>query len=81
MSDGQRFVLTLVAMGCVTGVAITLGCTLLGVAQAIQRRNGEHDLKRELLERGLSAEEVTRIVEVTPRPQWASGIRGLFDRQ
>jgi hypothetical protein len=76
IDGGQRFVLIVVAIGCLTGLLITTVSLIVGLVQTIHRRRVEVDLKRELLDRGLGAEEIARIVE-SGQPQdflerWAS---------
>lgn len=62
--DGdKRFVLMIVAIGCVTGVICTIVGCVSGAVTSVHRRQAETDLKRELLDRGMSAEEVARVVE------------------
>jgi hypothetical protein len=61
----KRFVLMIIAIGCATGVI----CTIIGCASSaitsMHRRQAEADLKRELLDRGMSADEIARVVEST----------------
>lgn len=62
LDQNQRFALIIVVIGCATGViCVIIGC-LAGVAKSIQRGRAETDLKRDLVERGLRAEEIERIV-------------------
>ncbi|MBX3425643.1 MAG: hypothetical protein KF688_08190 [Pirellulales bacterium] len=65
----QRFVLTIVALGCATGVLITLGCVAAAMWNSAHRRRIEVDLKRELLDRGMSADELAKVIEAAPPPE------------
>jgi hypothetical protein len=69
----QRFVVVLVVVGCVTGVIISLAGIAAGVANAVHRRRLEESLKRELLDRGMSADEIVKVVEAAPPPEDAIG--------
>jgi hypothetical protein len=59
----QRFSLVLTVIGCATGVVITLGKFAASYANTAQRRRLEADLKREMLDRGMSADEIVKIIE------------------
>jgi hypothetical protein len=62
----QRFVLMIITIGCVTGVICTVvGCTA-GTLSSMHRRKLEQELKHELLDRGMNAEEVAQVVESSP---------------
>lgn len=75
-TSDQRFVLMLSVIGCVTVIIITLAAIYAGVTSGIHRRNAEADLKRDMLDRGMSAEEIAQVVESTPPTdfleRWAS---------
>ena len=65
--DGeQRFVLMIVAIGCLTGVICTIVGCLSGAITSYHRHQADLELKRELLDRGMSAEEIARVVEASP---------------
>jgi hypothetical protein len=70
LDQGQRFVLLIIAIGCATGIIISLVAILSGLVGTIHRRRGEGELKRELIDRGMSAEEIARIVEAAPPQDW-----------
>jgi Fe2+ transport system protein FeoA len=58
-------VLLLVAIGCVTGVICTVvGCASSTIA-SVHRRRLDHELKQELLDRGMNADEVAQVVEAS----------------
>lgn len=59
----QRFVLMIIAIGCTTGVICTVVGCVSGAASSMHRHRLDHELKQDLLDRGLSAEDVARVVE------------------
>ena len=75
--DGdQRFVLTIVGIGCVTLVSIVLVSVLSTCWHRLKSDQIEADLKREMLDRGISADEIQKIIEATPQSgldRWMSG--------
>jgi hypothetical protein len=66
----QRFVLLIIAIGCATAIIISLVAIISSLVSSIHRRRGEGELKRELIDRGMSAEEIARIVEAAPPHDW-----------
>jgi hypothetical protein len=66
LDESKRFVLMIVAIGCVTGVICTVVSSVAGAVSSIHRRRLDFELKQELLDRGMSAEEVARVVESSP---------------
>lgn len=66
LDEEKRFVLMIIAIGCTTGVICTLVGCVSGAVSSIHRRRLDHDLKQELLDRGMTAEEVVRVVESSP---------------
>jgi hypothetical protein len=77
LDQDKRFVLMLVAIGCATGIIISLLGIISGVVTSMNRIRREGELKRDMLDRGMSAEEIARVVESTPPTvfleRWASG--------
>ncbi|MCA9238339.1 MAG: hypothetical protein KDA44_22860 [Planctomycetales bacterium] len=65
----QKFVLTIIALGCLTVILITVGGVVAGVWSSAHRRRMEVDLKREMLDRGMTAEEVAKVIEAVPPPE------------
>jgi hypothetical protein len=65
----KRFVLLIIAMGC--GLGLILGT--FGIASSlyssIHRRRVETDLKRDMLDRGMSADEIAKIIESAMPPE------------
>lgn len=58
----QRFVICLVAIGCLTGLLIAMTGILAGVYNTVRQRESEMELKRDLLDQGKSAEEIEKII-------------------
>jgi hypothetical protein len=48
------------------GVLIVLGTTLSGCWVAARKAALEADLKREMIERGMSADDIVRVIEARP---------------
>jgi len=72
----QRFVLMLSVIGCLTIAVVAIVAIVSGVVQSIHRERVESDLKRDMLDRGMTGEEIARVVESrTPESfldRWAS---------
>src|SRR3989304_2172560 len=66
LDEDKRFVLMIIAIGCATGVICTVVGCVSGAISSIQRRRLDHELKQDLLDRGMTAEEVARVVESAP---------------
>jgi hypothetical protein len=62
----QRFVLMIIAICCTTGIICTVVGCAAGVSSSMHRRRTEMELKHELLDRGMSADEIAKVVESTP---------------
>lgn len=67
----ERFVVLLVALGCGTAVIIAVSAIAAGVYTSVSRRNAETELKQEMLDRGMSAEEIAEVIEATPPSDFA----------
>ena len=63
----ERFVVILVVVSCVTAIIITLFCVALGVWNSVKNKQIEADLKQDMLDRGLSAEEIEQVIEARPK--------------
>jgi hypothetical protein len=69
MDHDQRFVLLLVAMGCVTGIICTLATFILHTINSVHRRRIEAEMKREMLDRGMGADDIAKIIEAASPPE------------
>jgi hypothetical protein len=63
LDPSKRFTLLIVAIGCATGVICTLVVFVSSTIISVQRRRVETDLKREMIDRGMSAEEIANVIE------------------
>ena len=69
----QRFVALLTVVGCVTGVIISLAGIIYAAFDSSHRRRTEANLKREMLDRGMSVDEVVKVIEAASPPEDAAG--------
>jgi hypothetical protein len=67
-----RFALLIVTIGCATGVICTVVVFVSGAITSIHGRRLDADLKREMIERGMSADEITKILEAASPPEDAT---------
>lgn len=71
MAGEHQFVLILVSVTCLTAMVIATVSIIFGVFYNLHRKSCEHELKRELLDRGMSAEEIATIIQATaPTSYW-----------
>jgi hypothetical protein len=63
LNQSQRFVLLIIAIGSVAIIVISTVSIVGGIIAGIHKRRLETELKRDLLDRGMSADEVARVVE------------------
>jgi len=78
LDEGKRFVLLIIAIGCATAVICTVVVSISSAISSVQRRRMDHELKQDLLDRGMTAEEVARVVESSqPKDfldRWAASV-------
>jgi hypothetical protein len=68
----HRFVLLILGIGCGTGIILgTLGI-ISGAITSVVRRRAEMDLKRDMIDRGMSAEEIAKVIESATPPEDAT---------
>ncbi|MCG8449588.1 MAG: hypothetical protein MI725_08420 [Pirellulales bacterium] len=72
LDQDQRFVLLLVAIGCATAVLIAITAIGAGVYNSVKRRRQDMELKQEMLDRGMSAEEIAEVIKATPVEDYVS---------
>lgn len=58
-----KFALLVVTIGCATGVICTVVVFVSSTITSIHGRRLDADMKREMIERGMSADEITKILE------------------
>jgi hypothetical protein len=68
----ERFVLLIIAIGCGTGIILGTFGILSSVINSVHRRRAEMDLKRDMIERGMSADEIARVIECAAPPDEAT---------
>ena len=67
LDAGERFVVVIVAIGCFTAVLIVLSSLFAGVWHSVKHKQIEAELKQDMLDRGMSAEEIEQVIEATPK--------------
>jgi hypothetical protein len=72
LDPDKRFALIVVVVGCATGVICTLVVFISSTINSIHLRRVEADMKREMIERGMSAEEITKVIEAAMPPEDAT---------
>jgi hypothetical protein len=72
LDPGQRFALIVVIVGCATGVLCTLVVSITGTISSVHHRRLEADMKREMIDRGMSADEIAKVIEAAMPPEDAT---------
>jgi hypothetical protein len=68
----HRFVLLIIGIGCGTGLFLgTLGIISSAIT-SVARRRAEMELKRDMIDRGMSADEIAKIIESATPPEDAT---------
>lgn len=65
----DRFALTIIALACVTAVAIICVIGVFHLVETLRKSNAEMDLKRDMIDRGMTAEEIKQVIEAAPMPE------------
>ena len=81
LDANERFPLLIVAIGCITGVVITLACIISSALATAHQRRLEIELKREMLDRGMSADEVAKVIETTVPDLTTNYLNAMFGRR
>ncbi len=71
LDSDKRFALVTVVVGCATGVICTIVVFVSSTINSIHRQRVEADMKREMIERGMSAEDIATIIESASPPEGA----------
>ena len=69
MDHDQRFVVLIVVIGCVTGIICTVTMFALHTVNSIHRRRIEAEMKRDMIDRGMSAADIATIIEASAPPE------------
>jgi hypothetical protein len=73
----EQFVIVLTVIGCSTGLLIVLSSVFAGVWSSVKHKQLEIELKQDMLDRGMSAEEIEQVIEATPKEGIDSWIASL----
>ena len=68
----KRFVLLMVAIGCATGIILGGLGIIAGAVNSVHRRRTEMAMKRDMIDRGMSADEIAKIIESAAPPEDAT---------
>lgn len=66
LEPSHRFVVLIVTIGCVTGIICTVVGCVTTMLSSQERTRTQAELKRELIDRGMTAEEIAQVVEAAP---------------
>jgi len=69
VDSDNRFALYVIVIGCVTGVICTIVVFTSTTINSVHRRRVEAEMKRDMVERGMSADEITKIIEAASPPE------------
>lgn len=62
----KRFVLFIIGISCITALAIIATAVIAGVYTSIQKQRMLNELKQDMLDRGMSGEEIAEVVKAAP---------------
>ena len=63
---GQRQALLIVVIGCGTGIILGLAGIISHAVDSVHRRRMEIGLKQDMIDRGMSADEIAKVIECAP---------------
>jgi hypothetical protein len=66
LEGDKKFAVIAVVVGCSTGILCTLIVWTSHTITSIHRRRLEVDMKREMIERGMTADEIVKVIEAAP---------------
>ncbi|HEX3601328.1 MAG TPA: hypothetical protein VHU84_14345 [Lacipirellulaceae bacterium] len=69
LDHDQRFTLLVVTIGCATGVICTVTMFVLTTINSIHKRRVDAEMKREMLDRGMNADDIAKIIESAAPPE------------
>jgi hypothetical protein len=81
LNANERFPLLIIAIGCGTGVIIVLAAIISSAITSAHQRRLEIELKREMLDRGMSADEVAKVIEAAIPDEATKRINAFFGRK
>ena len=65
MESEQRWLLLVIGIGCSVAIILGLVGLLTSMFTSIQRHRADTELKREMIERGMSADEIAKVIEAS----------------
>jgi H+/Cl- antiporter ClcA len=65
LNPEQRWLLLVIALGCSIGLILGLVGIVSSTLRSMQHHRAELALKREMLDRGMSADEIAKVIEAT----------------
>jgi hypothetical protein len=68
LDSDKRFTLIIVIIGCVTGVICTLAMCVSTTINSMHRRKVDAEMKREMLDRGMNADDIEKVIESAAPP-------------
>jgi hypothetical protein len=66
LEGDKKFALVTVVVGCATGVLCTLIVFISSTITSIHKRRLEVDMKRDMIDRGMTAEDIVKVIEAAP---------------
>ena len=72
LDQEQRFVLLIIGIGCATGIILGLAGIVSSAINGAHRRRLEAEMKRDMIERGMTADEIAKIIETASPPEDAT---------
>ena len=72
LDQEQRFVLLILMIVSITAILIVIPSIIATVYGGMHRRQAELELKQEMLDRGMSAEEIAEVIKAAPVEDAAS---------
>jgi hypothetical protein len=74
-SSDQRFVLCLVGLGGILVLILILGLITAFILESLKGKQIEADLKRDMLDRGMTPDEIQKVIQATPQiDKWWTGL-------
>lgn len=65
LDEGMLWLLLVIAMGCGMGLILGLGQMIGSTIASVHKNRSEMILKREMLDRGMSADEIAKVIAAT----------------
>jgi hypothetical protein len=72
LEQGQRFLVIIVAIVCLAAVLLGTFGIISSAINTVHRRRAEMELKREMIDRGMSADEIAKVIESAAPPEDAT---------